>query len=64
MTTQTGSTLWLLLAGGNRHVVEVISKVETFRNQSSVVLSKHNGEVKKTAWALCTVVVARDDVCS
>jgi hypothetical protein len=45
--TQTGSALWLALAGGQHRVTAVISKATVVGGQSSVVLSKHHRGARK-----------------
>ena len=47
--TQTGSALWLALAGGHHRVTAVISKAKLVGGKSSVVLSKHHRAARKTA---------------
>ena len=49
MVTQTGSALWLALAGGHHRVTAVISKAKVVGGQSSVVLSNHHRGARKTA---------------
>ena len=49
MATQTGSALWLVLAGGHLRVTLVIPKAKVFGGQSSVVLGKHHRGARKTA---------------
>ena len=41
MATQTGSALWLALAGGHHRATAVISKAKAVGGHSSVVLGKH-----------------------
>ena len=47
MVTQTGSALWLALAGGHHRVTAVISKAKVVGGQSSVVLSNHHRGARK-----------------
>jgi len=51
MVNQTGSALWLALAGGHHRVTAVISKLKIVGGQSPVVLSNHHRGARKTAWA-------------
>jgi hypothetical protein len=47
MATQTGSALWLALAGGHHRVKAVIFKAKVVGGQFSVVLSKHHRKARK-----------------
>jgi hypothetical protein len=47
MVTQTGSALWLALAGGHHRVTAVISEAREVGGQFSAVLSKHHRGARK-----------------